>query len=214
VESQDQEKNPFVEVIEKRMLKLGIRTQKALSEITGVSQATINRLFKGRGASIDNTYKILNALDLIDVSGVDQEQIAIPDLPDGRPIPVISWVMAGKFAEAVDCWPEGVSGEDEPVFSRRQLSARAFALRVVGESMETRYKEGDIIVVEPEIEVVTGDPCVAKVAGEVTFKIYYENGTEIRLKALNPKYPDMVFPKDGAVDFCVVGKVVELIPKI
>lgn len=210
------------ERVKKRRKELGL-TQAELGELVGLKKAQISNIETGkRSTPSKNSQLFAKALQTSvaylmgesDEPSVDPELLPVPGYPQSRPIPVISWVMAGKFAEAVDCWPEGVSGEDEPVFSRRHLSPRAFALRVVGESMETRYKEGDIIVVDPEIEVSTGDPCVAKVAGEVTFKIYYENGTEIRLKALNPKYPDMVFPKEGAVDFCVVGKVVELIAKI
>lgn len=205
-----QDKKPLVEFIVKRMAELGIKTQKNLSTLTGVSPATINRIFQGRDASGENVIKILNAL-----SGdtVEKDHLTVSGT-SSRPIPLISWIHAGNFAEAVDSWPEGMSGEGDPVFTHRPVGCRAFALRVVGDSMETRFKEGDIIVVDPDLGVSTGDPCVARVAGEVTFKIYYENGTEIRLKAKNPKYPDMVFPKDGAVDFCVVGKVVEMIPKI
>ncbi len=200
-------------------------SQEKLSNLSGVSQGMISSIITGKKKpGYDTQEKIIKALGVTHAEffannlggdqSIDPTPMPVPGASHGRPIPVISWVTAGKMAEAIDCWPEGVSGEDEPVFARREVSWRAFALRVKGDSMEPRYMAEDIIVVDPEIGVSTGDPCVAKVAGDVTFKIYYENGTEIRLKALNPKYPDMVFLKDGAVDFCVVGKVVELIAKI
>lgn len=199
--------------------------QKKLSTRSGVSQPMISSIITGKKKpGYDTQQALIKALGVTheeffastlgDKTSVDQVRLPVPGDPYSKPIPVISWVAAGKLAEAVDCWPEGFSGEGDPVFARREVSWRAFALRVVGDSMEPRYLAGDIIVIDPDIEVQTGDPCVAKISGDVTFKVYYENGTEIRLKAMNPKYPDMVFPKEGPVDFRVVGKVVELIAKI
>jgi SOS-response transcriptional repressor LexA len=200
-------------------------TQKQLSALSGVSQGMISSIITGnKKPGFDTQQALIKALGVTHEdffsskiegeNGVGKDVIPVTYEPHDRPVPIISWVQAGELAEAIDCWPEGVSGEGQPVLTRRKVSWKTFALKVVGDSMETRFKEGDIIVVDPEIEVQTGDYCIARVAGEVTFKIYYENGTEVRLKAMNPKYPDMVFPKDGAVDFRVVGKVVELIAKI
>lgn len=80
--------------------------------------------------------------------------------------------------------------------------------------METRYKEGDIIIVDPSLDCENGTPCVVKLNEEVTFKIFKENDTEIRLIALNEKYPDMVISKNKPVDFKIIGKVVDMIPKL
>lgn len=57
-------------------------------------------------------------------------------------------------------------------------------------------------------------PCVIKLNGEVTFKMFYENDTEIQLSSLNEKYPDIIIRKDSKVDFKVIGKVVDMIPKL
>ena len=208
--------------VRERRKALGL-TQAALGEMVGLKKAQISNIESGkRSTPTKNTQMFAKALQTSityllgesDEPNVDPDRLPVPGDPHSRPIPVISWVQAGELAEAVDCWPEGVSGEGEAVHARREVGWRAFALRVKGDSMEPRYLDGDVIVVDPDIGVDTGDPCVARVAGDVTFKIYYENGTEIRLKATNPKYPDMVFPKGGPVDFRVVGKVVELIAKI
>lgn len=206
------------ERIRDRREELGL-SQEQLGSLVGLQKAQISNIETGkRGTPVERLQEFAQALKMsvseIIEGSVDPKLLPIPGALRGRLIPIISWVKAGDLAEAIDCWPAGVSGEGSPVLVHKGVSLKSFALKVVGNSMETRFKEGDIIVVDPEIEVQTGDYCIAKVAGEVTFKQYYENGTEIRLKALSPKFPDIVFPKAGAVDFQIVGKVVEMIPKL
>lgn len=46
----------------------------------------------------------------------------------------------------------------------------------------------------------------------ITFKMFYENETEIQLVSLNEKYPDIIMRKDSEVDFKVMCKVVDMIP--
>lgn len=131
-----------------------------------------------------------------------------------NPIPVISWVAAGEFYEAIDIWPPGVSGEDVSVYSRKKVSKNAFALKVKGNSMEPRFTEGDIIIIDPGISCESGCFCVVKINEEVTFKKFYENENEIRIISLNEKYPEIVIKKGSPVVFKVIGKVVDMIPKI
>jgi SOS-response transcriptional repressor LexA len=123
-------------------------------------------------------------------------------------------VQAGAFSEAVDMHAAGVSGEGEPVHSTKTAGPHAFALRVEGDSMAPRYLPGDIIVVDPEMKCDNGTPCVVWLNGEVTFKLLWETEKEIRLQPLNDRYPDQIIRKESHVDFRVVGKVVDLIPKM
>jgi len=48
----------------------------------------------------------------------------------------------------------------------------------VGDSMEPRYMEGDIIVVDPSLSCNSGCPCVVCLNGEVSFKIFKETEDE------------------------------------
>ena len=53
-----------------------------------------------------------------------------------------------------------------------------------------------------------------KLNSEVTFKLFCENDLEIKLVSLNEQYPDIIIRKDSKVDFKVIGKVVDIIPKL
>jgi len=48
----------------------------------------------------------------------------------------------------------------------------------------------------------------------VTFKLFWETETEIRLQPLNDRYPDTIIRKDSRADFKVIGKVIDLQAKL
>jgi SOS-response transcriptional repressor LexA len=127
-----------------------------------------------------------------------------------QPIPVISWVHAGEFAECEDRWPSGVSGVEDPVFSYVKTSPNAFGLRVQGDSMLPRFMPGDIAIVDPSVRCDNGSPCVVSVNGEVQLRFFWDKETEILLKSMNDKYPEIIIKKDSKVDFRVIGKVVDI----
>jgi len=182
-----------------------------LARSMGVKPQSINSLKSGiRGIGKKSLLKLSEALN------VDQMQLLAVDIPVRRPhpIPVISWVQAGAFREAVDLYAVGFSGEGEPVYSTKAVGLNAFALRVEGDSMSPRYLPGDIIVVDPAVKCTNGCPCVVAMNGEAVFKMFHETDDAIVLRPLNPKYPEIVIRKDSPVDFRVVGKVIDLIPKL
>jgi SOS-response transcriptional repressor LexA len=136
-----------------------------------------------------------------DVSNVEEA----PDIRAG--VPLISWIQAGTWAEASDPLQPGDAEAWVP--SLRPTSARAFALRVRGDSMTAPYgksfPEGCIIIVEPERRSpVNGDRIVARLEGsnEVTFKIYKEEDGQRWLQPLNPSHLPIREP------FKVLGTVV------
>ena len=143
---------------------------------------------------------------------VDELVLLSMDLPSlqPRPIPVISWVHAGAFAESADRWPLGVSGEEEPVFSYGRTGPNSFGLRVQGDSMLPRFMPGDIAIVDPAVRCDNGCPCVVSINGEVSLKLFWDKETEIVLKSMNNKYPEIIINKESNVDFKVIGKVVDI----
>lgn len=196
----------FGKIIEEGRIALGW-SQAFLAEKSGVSQASVSRIENDTQTNLLEETK--NAL----LVALGINAVSIPEKHD-KPIPVISWVHAGLFAECVDVWPVGISGEEEPVFSRKVTGPNAFALRIVGDSMEPRYMEGDIIVVDPALSCDSGCPCVVWLNGEVSFKIFKETKEEIRLCPLNDKYEQRVIRKGSKADFKVIGKVVDMIPNL
>jgi SOS-response transcriptional repressor LexA len=102
-------------------------------------------------------------------------------------VPVISWVQAGAFTEAVESWDT-----DEWAETSAPVQRQTFALRVRGDSMEPLFNEGVIIVVEPDLDHNPGDYVIVRngdEASEATFKQLVRDGGDLYLKPLNGRYP-------------------------
>lgn len=126
-------------------------------------------------------------------------------------VPLISWVKAGEWSEAIDHLPPGAAEEWLP--SPVRVGPHTFALRVQGDSMTSPYGErsyppGTIIYVDPDVAPVSGKPVVAKLTdtNEVTFKIYVEEPSGRKyLRPLNPQYPAIEVNSHCEVVGVVVG---------
>ena len=115
-------------------------------------------------------------------------------LAAGRLVPVINKVAAGYPSDFDDLdYPVGVA--DDYVRCPDLHDGNAFAVRVVGDSMEPRFCEGDIVVFSPATEVRNGDDCFIRfeMPHETTFKrVFFEEGDKVRLQPRNESYSPMV----------------------
>jgi phage repressor protein C with HTH and peptisase S24 domain len=122
-------------------------------------------------------------------NGLDTEQDAVP-LAAGRLVPVINKVAAGYPTDFNDMdYPVGVA--DDYVRCPDLHDPNAFAVRVVGDSMEPKYREGDIVIFSPSADVKSGDDCFIRFATphETTFKrAFFEPNDKVRLQPRNEKY--------------------------
>jgi repressor LexA len=123
---------------------------------------------------------------------VDQARAS---LAAGRLVPIINKVAAGYPADFNDLdYPAGVA--DDYVRCPDVHDPNAFAVRVVGDSMEPKFQEGDIVVFSPGADVNNGDDCFIRFAmpHETTFKrVFFEPDNRVRLQPRNEKYsPTMV----------------------
>ncbi len=111
----------------------------------------------------------------------------------GRPIPVINKVSAGYPSDFDDLdYPVGIA--DDYVRCPDIHDANAFAVRVVGDSMEPKFREGDIVIFSPVVEVRSGDDCFVRFSSphESTFKrAFFEAKNQVRLQPRNEKYSPM-----------------------
>jgi phage repressor protein C with HTH and peptisase S24 domain/DNA-binding XRE family transcriptional regulator len=116
-------------------------------------------------------------------------------------VPIINRVTAGYPAEFTDLgYPAGVA--DDYIGAPPGLEdANAFAVRVVGDSMAPRYREGDIVLFSPAMAVQSGDDCYVRFAPEcreaqgATFKrVYFDGRSTVRLQPRNGQYPPTVVP--------------------
>ena len=70
--------------------------------------------------------------------------------------------------------------------------AKAFALRVKGDSMVGRHlSDGDIVLLERDAEPQDGDIVAALIDNECTLKTLVMRGGKFWLRAENPSYPDL-----------------------
>ena len=116
----------------------------------------------------------------------------------GKLIPVINDVAAGYPVDYDDKgYPPG--GADEYVRCPDLHDENAFAVCVVGDSMEPKYQEGDILVFSPALEVRNGDDCFVRMTDphETTFKqVFFEPENPVRLQPRNHAYPPMFIPTE------------------
>lgn len=112
-------------------------------------------------------------------------------LSAGRQVPIINDVMAGYPHNFTDLdYPPSVA--DDYIRVPDVHDPQAFAARVVGDSMEPKYKEGDTVIFAPNTPARSGDDCFVRFSKDhsTTFKCFRAGkGGRIRLHPLNDKYP-------------------------
>ncbi len=122
---------------------------------------------------------------------IEQERSA---LAAGRMVPVINKVAAGYPNDFDDLdYPVGVA--DDYVRCPDVHDPNAFAVRVVGDSMEPKFKEGNIVVFSPDAEVSNGDDCFVRFTTphETTFKrAFFEPDNKVRLQPRNENYSPII----------------------
>ncbi|MGH8389509.1 MAG: LexA family protein [Pseudomonas sp.] len=200
-------------------------TQKALALKVGVEQPVISQLETGKNLQSAHLPKIahvcgVNAIWLSENTGpmkgasaADSNVSEARQLAESFRYPVISWVAAGSWAEAVEPYPTGFSDRYE--FSEYNSRGPAFWLEVKGDSMTSpagqSITEGTLILVDTEVEAAPGKLVIAKLpeSNEATFKKLVSDGGRLFLKPLNPGYPIEPFEEHCRI----VGVVVRALQK-
>ncbi len=121
----------------------------------------------------------------------DQDFQDIKDRPPGNWIPIINKVAAGYPSDFDDLgYPVGFA--DDYVLAPDLNDPNAFAVRVVGDSMEPEFRQGDIVIFSPAAPVQSGYDCFIRFQNpyEATFKrVFFDAKNQIRLQPRNEKYP-------------------------
>lgn len=202
------------ERIKRRRTELKLTQKELANAIKGVSNVAISQW------ESDTTKP--NSENILDLSTVLQCDISwllrgngqsnvLPASIGGNKIPLISYVQAGKWS-GISYLKESC-GDFDYVFTDLDVSENAFALSIIGDSMEPEFKEEDVIIIDPQVQPVAGEFVVA-VNGdyEATFKKYRpleidEYGrTQFELIPLNSDYPKMSSLKQ---QISIIGTMVE-----
>lgn len=195
-------------------------TQEALAKQCGVSRAAVAQWEGGvTKPSLDHLQRVAEALGVwlswLTAGGAArpsyQDHFAIVQLQQ-HPIPVIDY----KRARSWDRVSQTYAAEDtEYIATDLNVGPQAFALVITGESMLPEFRDGDKIIVDPEVIPQPGDFVIAKLDDdlEATFKKYRPRGVDdtgqpvIELVPLNDDWPTVTITADNPGR--IIGTMVE-----
>jgi len=187
-------------------------SQTALSARSGVSLAQLGQYLGGYRNMGEKTARKIERSANKPVGWLDSSDMNVSPAPVGsRQIPLISCVQAGMWTAIADTYEPGDASDW--LLTDLELSEHAFALEIKGESMLPDFREGDRVIIDPQISPNPGDFVVAKNGeNEATFKKYRPRGANergeqvIELVPLNPDFPSL---RSDISPLAIIGTMVE-----
>lgn len=186
-------------------------TQAELAEKAGTTQQGIVSIESGRTKRPRNLLELARALQTDAAWLMDGGTFQTLAEVNTRKVPLISYVQAGALAHKSPI--EAFDGALEYIMTDLELSDFAFALKVKGDSMEPDFKEGDVVIFDPEVQPYPGEFVVAaNDHHEATFKKYKPTGIglhgvdQFELTPLNPDYPVL---RSTELPLRIIGTMVE-----
>lgn len=171
---------------------------KFLEKFSKVFQIPLSKLLEETGITLtssdkDYILKILNTLSPEEQRKVLDFIVTLKGIPIKK-IPVLGYVQAGE--------PFEIPEDEEPIeiieLPADETKEAKFAVIVRGDSMKERgIEEGDYLLLNPDIQVESGDLVVAVIDKKATFKIFRRDNGKIYLEPANSNYrkielkPDM-----------------------
>ncbi len=147
-----------------------------------------------RWPSTESVAKIIEATSssLDEFFALDEGKVKGGGEPRRSPtVPLLGFAQAGSGGFFDDAGFPAGQGWDL-VELPAQSTEGSYALQVQGDSMLPLYRDGDVLVVQPNATVRKGDRVVVKtVSGEVMAKVLMrQTAKSIDLVSLNPEHPD------------------------
>lgn len=128
---------------------------------------------------------------------------------NGNRIPIVDYDMLNAW-DIVQ--PLKIKEEVEHIMTDINISAFAFAVRVLGDSMEPNFIEGDVVIIDPEVKPVPGEFVLARDQNDVLFRKYREDGVDAGGGShfvLTPLNEDYVQMASRLHDVQIIGTMVE-----
>ncbi|KAB7669742.1 helix-turn-helix domain-containing protein [Plesiomonas shigelloides] len=200
---------------ERKKLKLsqeqfGKRLEK---RVTGATVSDWERnITEPSGNNLNNICKLTGVTADYILHGSNSPHENVTSTPlTGRRVPVLNYVQAGAWKEASDY--RMYDGNIEWIEADWDYSDNTFGLVVVGDSMAPDFLEGDVLVIDPNVDPLPGDFVVAKNGqDEATFKRYRPKGFNdqgieyFELVPSNENYPKMRSDKQ---EIRIIGTMME-----
>lgn len=193
------------------LFKVQNKQQKELTQYLGISEGSIADWKKGKTKSykkhIEKIATFFNvSVDYLLGTSAPVPTAQIVDTSQMVSIPVVGSVAAGISCTAT----QNIIGYELTAPDSLHSGYEYIYLKVNGDSMEPLLLEGDLVLVQLQSVVESGDYAVVIVDNEdglVKKIVYGEN--YIHLKSNNPYYPARKFEGDEMNRVRIVGKVVE-----
>lgn len=189
-----------------RALRLQAKiTQKQLAEMLGVELATISAYETGKiMPSIPKIKKICEIFNINPDTILGSQSVDF--IPLVNRIPVYDGARAGN----VPNFPKDavvLEWLDVPM----NLGGKA-GIIVHGDSMSPEINDGDIVIINPDLEIRSGDRVVVifedgNGSDGAVVKIFKQQNDIVILSSLNPKYPPFAITPEVEIKYCakVVG---------
>ncbi len=177
---------------ERRLTPSGLARRAGLDPTTFNKSKRITKDRRARWPSTESIDKILDA-----TGATWGEFVSLMNEGTFRNVPLIGFAQAGTAGFFDDAGYPGGSGWDDIPFPDIG-DPHAYALEISGDSMEPVYRDGDIVIVCPQVPIRRGDRVVVKTRdGEVMAKILRRKTSQkYELKSLNPEHPDRWLPAE------------------
>lgn len=189
-------------------LKNGYPTQGALAAKLFVNQTAVSQWERGVTTPSPPILLKLSQMYNVSVDYLLGKESEITPHKKGERIPVYAAVAAGIPIEAI----EDIVDSEE-IDAALAATGDFFGLRIKGDSMEPRMREGDVVIVRKQDDADTGDIAIILVNGnEATVKKIKKEPSGISLIPNNPAHDIQYY---SAADIAslpvrIIGKVVEL----
>ena len=201
--------------LRQRRNALGLRLQDMVDRIErlggNIDQSSLSRIESGKQWPSEPTLNfILSALqctfeELFMLTAIQDESNRATI--GTRKLPLMSEKQVAEYLK------NNEYKTDEYVFTERELSLMAFALKIVDDSMMPRFKPGDSVIIDPEVKPEPGNFVVA-VDGTISFFRQYRikelraDGTKIfELHPLNGAFP--ILSSETSIHVEIAGTMVE-----
>ena len=138
-------------------------SQRALSDATGIEQATISRIERGEQELVSPHLATLArflGIDVLNPLGSNVEPIRL----DGDLVPVWSQAEVARYLNLPNA--EQQRETKQHIMSARKHSSDTFAMTLTDDSMLPRFKRGDIVIVDRQRLPEVGAFVVAASKGE------------------------------------------------
>lgn len=197
-------KNSMSAILKGLMAELGIN-ESELARRTGIGQPVVHRICSGEtdNPKVATLNPIANFFavsinQLIGTEPLPPDRIPgtfNPDAQGWRQIPLLTWEQVGS-------WPnlaKKLAGPLSTISTDIALSQHAYALAVRDTTMEPRFPEGTILLVDPDLTPNSLDFAIIHTEDQTQSPIFRQiliGGTDIMLKPLNSDFKTSSFEKN------------------